>query len=84
VHGRDAPAARLLRRILDDATTALRSSPGARGRRSIDDWVAADDSTWPLSFVNVCGALRLDAAEVRAWIAVQSSSTPSARRRLRS
>jgi hypothetical protein len=73
VRGRDEPAARLLRRILDDASAALSD---ARGRRSVRTWLAADDRAWPWSFVNVCGALRVDAAEVRAWMALQSKRRP--------
>jgi hypothetical protein len=76
VGGRDEPAARLLRRLLDDATAALRAEPGARGRRSVRSWLAAEDRMWPWSFVNVCGALQLDAAEVRAWMALQSKRRP--------
>jgi hypothetical protein len=38
-------------------------------RREVDEWFGSDDRTWPLSFLNVCKALGLDPAELRARVA---------------
>ena len=74
----DATAAtgeqRLLFAMLEDAVHLLRRRPGRPSRRSTCDrqeiraaraWIAANDPTFPFSFVSVCAALGLDPAAVR-------------------
>ena len=65
---------RLLFAMLEDAVHLLRRRPGRPSRRSSRDrqeiraakaWIAADDPTFPFSFVSVCAALGLDPAAVR-------------------
>ncbi len=60
----------LLVRLLVDAIEAvLRVEAGplaARRAHDAREWIDADEPDWPLSFVVVCQALRVDATALRA------------------
>jgi hypothetical protein len=66
---------RLILAILNDAVRAswgVDSEPEVRRRRlrrEVDEWFASDATDWPFSFVNICQALALDPADVRAQVA---------------
>jgi hypothetical protein len=55
--------------ILQDAIRCLAAesefSCARRDRREAARWIAADDASWPFSFVNVCEALDMDAGRLR-------------------
>src|SRR2546422_4307038 len=57
---------RLMLAVLGEALLDLRRSADARtprGRRladEVDAWFAADDESWPCSFLSICHALGLD------------------------
>lgn len=63
---------RLVLAVLLDAIALLREDAYGRVHhprsivRATLDWVASDDQTWPLSFVNVCSDLALDPNALRA------------------
>src|SRR5581483_4060241 len=65
-------ARRLLLAILEDALRIHRKYgrvPGARRRRLVAEterWLFSDDTSWPFSLVNVCHALGIDVAWLRA------------------
>ncbi len=65
------PEKRLMLAVLEGALLDLQRSAGARTRRArrladeVDAWFAADDESWPCSFLNVCQALGLDVSAVR-------------------
>src|SRR2546427_11653707 len=62
------PEKQLMLAVLEEALLDLRRSAGARtppARRladEVDTWFAADDESWPCSFVSICHALGLDAS----------------------
>ena len=63
---------------MDAVVTILKyaSVERPRARRlfvEASEWIAADDRTWPFSFVNVCDALDLSASRVRSVIDELSS-----------
>ena len=66
------PEKRLMLAVLEGALLDLQRSAGPstpRARRladEVDAWFAADDESWPCSFLNVCQALGLDVSAVRA------------------
>jgi hypothetical protein len=67
----ESPEKRLMRAVLEDALGIHRkyAVPGRRRRRLVDEteeWLFSDDASWPLSFVNVCRTLGVDAARLRA------------------
>jgi hypothetical protein len=63
---------RLMLAILEDALEIHRKyapNPGRRHERLVAEtkrWLLSDDTAWPLSFLNVCSALGIDAAWLRA------------------
>jgi hypothetical protein len=64
----------LVRATLDDAINIYRRYALAKGRRAqrlfreIDEWLAADDWSWPFSFVNICAILDLDPDYIRTGL----------------
>jgi hypothetical protein len=68
------PEDRLMLAVLLDAVALLRERATGvyphpmRLVASTVRWFKASDDSWPLSFVNVCRALSLDAATVRAGL----------------
>jgi hypothetical protein len=68
------PEKRLILAILEDAVGAFqkyvalhRGTP--RHFRQVEAWMAANDTEWAFSFVNICEALDLDVARCRAGLA---------------
>jgi hypothetical protein len=68
----DTPEKALMRAVLERAlvdladpkfTDSLRAK--ARIRREAEAWFLSDDTTWPYSFINLCGALNLDTGALR-------------------
>jgi hypothetical protein len=63
---------RLMLAILEDALEIHRKyapNPGRRHERLVAEterWLLSDDTAWPVSFLNVCSALGIDAAWLRA------------------
>ena len=68
------PVRRLMAAVLEDAVHELTHPGGGsartRARRceEILAWFAADDDTWPFSFVNVCDALGIAPTRLRAQL----------------
>ena len=68
------PERRLLLAVLEDALGIHRRYarvPSGRHRRLVaetEEWLFSDDTSWPLSFVNVCHALGIDVAWLRAQL----------------
>lgn len=66
------PEKHLMLAVLADALGTFQKYANAtdrRARRLFEDaaeWIASDDIAWPFSFVNICHALDLDAAWLRA------------------
>lgn len=64
----------LVRATLDDAIHTYRKYAMAKGRRAqrlfreVDEWFAAEDWSWPFSFVNICEVLDLDASYIRTGL----------------
>ena len=67
------PERRVMLAILLDAihTVLERRRVSRRRLAELEIWFAADDRGRPLSFVNVCDTLRLDAAALRRWVALE-------------
>jgi len=69
------PEKRLMLAVLEGALLDLKRSAGARTPRArrladeVDAWFAADDESWPCSFLRICDALGLDASAVRSRVA---------------
>jgi len=68
------PEKRLILAILEDAVGTFqkyvvlqRGTP--RHFRQVEAWIAANDTEWAFSFVNICEALDLDVARCRAGLA---------------
>ena len=65
------PERRLMLAVLEDALCDCLANAGAlRGIRlsrfrHASDWFRSDDRVWPFSFVNICEACNLDAAQIR-------------------
>jgi hypothetical protein len=58
--------------VLEDAARAYwetADEPDAVSHRDVAHWFASDAFVWPFSFVNVCRALDLEPATVRATLA---------------
>jgi hypothetical protein len=70
-----APERRLVLAVLEDAIsiflrpTGRRSARDARLEVEVEAWLAADDPSWPLSFVNVCAVLELSPECLRRALA---------------
>jgi hypothetical protein len=66
---------RLMVAVLAAALLDLRRSADARTPRArrladeVDAWFAADDESWPCSFLSICQALGLDASAIRTRLA---------------
>ena len=60
------PEHRLMLAVLEDAVGQVTRFPVTRETQATWAWFASDDVTWPYSFANLCDALGLDAAAVRA------------------
>jgi hypothetical protein len=64
----------LVRATLDDAIHTYRRYAFAKGRRAqrlfreVDEWISADDWSWPFSFVNICEVLDLDPDYIRTGL----------------
>src|SRR5262249_27936229 len=68
------PERRLMLAVLDDAIGIYRKYAPVRGRkrrvlvRETEEWLFSNDASWPFSFVNLCQALDLDVAWLRAQL----------------
>ena len=63
--------AALMRAVLEDAIHCWQKSEGRKAQRlarEAEQWLFADDHHWPFSFINICGALGLDAEYVRSGL----------------
>jgi len=63
--------AALMRAVLEDAIHCLQKSAGRKAQRlarEAEQWLFTDDHRWPFSFINICGALGLDAEYVRSGL----------------
>lgn len=75
------PEGRLLLAVLEDALGIHKTYarvPSGRHRRLVaetEEWLFSDDTSWPLSFVNVCDSLGIDVAWLRARLRGPSSGT---------
>jgi hypothetical protein len=76
---------RLLIAVLEDALEIHRKYARKPSRRhahlaaETERWLFSDDTAWPLSFLNVCSALGIDAASIRAQLTgVWGPETPMA------
>jgi hypothetical protein len=64
----------LVRATLDDAIHTYRRYAFAKGRRAqrlfreVDEWISAEDWSWPFSFVNICEVLDLDPDYIRTGL----------------
>jgi hypothetical protein len=64
----------LMRATLDDAIHTYRKYAHVKGRRAqrlfreVDEWVSAEDYSWPFSFVNICEVLDLDPDYIRTGL----------------
>lgn len=69
------PEKRLMLAVLEEAVADFQKQVVAttrEGRRlfaDIENWMAADDRTWPFSFANICDALGLEASWLRGGLA---------------
>lgn len=80
------PEKRLMLAVLEDAVGAFQkhvSATGRRGRRlfsEAEDWFASADVEWPFAFENICAALGLEPAYIRAglhrWRDAQRTPAP--------
>ena len=72
---------RLMLAVLEEALLDLRRigvARTSRARRRADEveaWFAADDESWPCSFLSICHALGLDASAVRTRLAPRQKGT---------
>jgi hypothetical protein len=94
-HARQLPGSgtrALMSAVLEEAVMCLTSSPPSVGRSrrpttqlalQAERWVRSADQSWPFAFENVCAALGLDAARLRAAL-LQAARTPRAMRVRRS
>lgn len=71
--------------ILEDALEIHRKyarKPGRTHERLVAEterWLFSDDTAWPVSFLNVCSALGIDAAWLRAQLTgFRRAETPAA------
>jgi len=77
---------RLMLAVLKDAAVVLSKDATAQhpGRRrtfvNTLAWVAANDTTWPFSFVNICDELGLDIASLRRALARHVEAARQVRR----
>ncbi len=84
-----SPEGRLVLAVLLDAVALLREDAFARARhprasvRSTIAWILADDTGWPLSFVNVCRALGLEPDTMRQALFDELAEAPGWLERLR-
>jgi hypothetical protein len=68
------PEKRLMLAVLEEAVGDFQRSvaaTGAEGQRSFreaEDWFASDDTAWPFSFLNICGALGLEPTYIRGGL----------------
>jgi hypothetical protein len=68
------PEKRLMLAILEDALDIYRKYARTPGRRheslvaETRQWLFADDTRWPFSFVNLCSALGIDVGSLRAQL----------------
>jgi hypothetical protein len=64
------PERRLALAVLEDALAIHRKRPrGRRQRRLVtetEQWLFSDDRSWPFSCINLCDALGIDVAALRA------------------
>ena len=55
--------------VLNDALAVVDRRGGSRERRKLvrdtETWFASDDTSWPLSYRNVCAVLGVDAIALR-------------------
>jgi hypothetical protein len=69
--------------VLEQARLDLQKYRYARRRRQqrlyrdAYEWVAADDISWPFSFVNICGGLSLSPEALRAQLLDHTGAQPS-------
>jgi hypothetical protein len=82
---------RLMLAILEDALGIHRKYARKPGRRhehlaaETERWLFSDDTAWPLSFLNVCSALGIDGAWLRAQLSRSEKpamAVPSRHRRV--
>jgi hypothetical protein len=68
--------------VLDDALATYRNDARSADRRcrrlvvESEQWFFSDDTDWPFSFVNVCDALGIDVAWLRARVRRGSDAPP--------
>jgi hypothetical protein len=68
------PEKRLMLAVLENAIAELLKVRGRavtslpRRARDVEEWIASDAADWPFAFVNVCGALGIDADYLRAGV----------------
>ena len=69
------PEKRLMLAVLEEAVGDYQRylvAPGTEARRlfrDAEEWFASDDTAWPYSFANICGALGFEVSWVRAGLA---------------
>jgi hypothetical protein len=77
-----SPEKRLMLAVLEDAVDVYRRYghiPGGKRRRLFEEtehWLFSDDTSWPLSFVNVCHVLGIEVVRLRKEL---SHVSPNAR-----
>jgi hypothetical protein len=75
------PEQRLMLAVLQDAIDIYRKyaavSCSRRGHliREAEEWLFSDDTSWPLSLVNVCDAVGIDVGGLRARLRHPESDT---------
>jgi len=77
------PEQRLMCAVLEEALTELTATraaaPSRLGgqphRQELLAWFASPDRSWPFSFDNICDAIDLDPAQVRAGLRILSRSS---------
>lgn len=75
------PEKRLMLAVLEEALLDLRrigvprTSRAHRRAGEVEAWFAADDESWPCSFLSICHALGLDASAVRTRLAPWQKGT---------
>lgn len=68
------PEKRLMLAVLEDAFgtlqrhAAARTGAGQQHFADVEAWIAADDAQWPFSFLNICHAVGLEPAYLRAGL----------------
>ena len=88
-----SPEGRLMLAVLEDAVATLaRNACGAtraerRALEEVEGWCAAEDRSWPFSFLNICETLGLDPQNFRdglvTWKAQLKAASPWSKPRLR-